>query len=501
MEIQFRFRNKGSSHGQFRPVGNPYCSSCSSCESCLNFFLSWPSNCKVAVKTFLISLLLLAAVAAPAQSNGPVSTNFFSKAISRADAVDLALHQNTAILKGKADLRSSYGIQIQLRSIALPQLTASGGYNAQAQSLVQSFAIPSAFSSYFQFPDQNWSADIKVQQSIYQGGRLASAFRSAKLTAQQALLNYQTVLADTLLSVRIAYDDVLVAAQQIAVNEASVQLLTRELEDVKRRFDAGSVPQFDVLRARVELANERPRLIQARNAYRIAKNNLLNLLGVNLPNSIWADIPLQLSDKLTARPYETDLPSALARALEKRPELAALRRAEALRREDLVVARAPYKPTASVFGGYEWQSPLYQNNLGYDYSGWIAGAQVGWSLFDGQLTRGKVVEARARYESAKLDVADMSRQIGLDVRTAYSNFIEAREILESQETVQEQAEEALRLAEARAGAGSGTQLDVLDAQTSLTQARTTQVQALHDYSVALARLQRAMGADMEILEK
>jgi len=67
--------------------------------------------------------------------------------------------------------------------------------------------------------------------------------------------------------------------------------------------------------------------------------------------------------------------------------------------------------------------------------------------------------------------------------------------------VQEEAEEALRLAEARASAGSGTQLDVLDAQTSLTQARTTQVQALHDYSVALARLQRAMGDDMEILQK
>jgi outer membrane protein TolC len=87
------------------------------------------------------------------------------------------------------------------------------------------------------------------------------------------------------------------------------------------------------------------------------------------------------------------------------------------------------------------------------------------------------------------------------VRTAYSNFIEAREVLESQQSVQEEAQEALRLAEARMAAGSGTQLDVLDAQTSLTQARTTQVQALHDYAVARARLQRAMGDDMEILQK
>ncbi len=453
-------------------------------------------------RTWMASLLLAAAsFSVGAQTNQSTSTNVFSQPLSRAGAVEQALRRNSAILKGKADLRASYGIEIQLRSVALPQFAAGGAYNAEAESLIESFPLPGPLSSYIQFPTQNWSADVKVQQSIYQGGRLNSAFRSAKLTRQQALLNYQTVLADTILAVRIAYDDVLVAAQQIAVNEASVQLLTRELDDVKRRFDAGTVPQFNVLRARVELANERPHLIQARNAYRIGKNNLLNLLGVNLPKTIWEDIPLELSDTLEAPPYEVDLPFALARALEKRPELGALRKAEALRREDLINAHAHYKPTASIFGGYQWQSPLYENDLNDDLSGWIAGAQVSWSLFDGQLTRGKVVEARANYERAKLDIEHTSRQIELDVRTAYSNFIEAREILESQKTVQEEAEEALRLAEARMGAGSGTQLDVLDAQTSLTQARTTQAQALHDYSVARSRLQRAMGEDMEIMER
>lgn len=455
-------------------------------------------------RVWAVALLLMAAtVSTFAQTNQPgtAGTNLFTHPLSRADAIALALRQNTAILKGKADLRASYGIEIQLRSIALPQLAASGSYNAEEESLVQNFPGISNFTVPFHFPNQNWSAEVKVQQSIYDGGRLTSAFRSAKLTRQQALLNYQTVLADTLLSVRTAYDDVLVAAQQIAVNEASVELLTHELDDVKRRFDAGSVPQFNVLRARVALANERPQLIQARNAYRIGKNNLLNLLGVNLPNTIWEDIPLELSDSLEAGPSDIDLPNALDRALEKRPELAALRKAEALRREDLVTARSGYKPSASIFGGYQWESPLYEEDLNDDLHGWIAGAQLNWSIFDGQMTRGKIVEARARYEQARLDVDDSRRKIELDVRTTYSNFIEAREVLESQKSVQEEAKEALRLAEARMTAGSGTQLDVLDAQTSLTQARTTQVQALHDYAVARARLQRAMGDDMDILQK
>jgi outer membrane protein TolC len=86
-----------------------------------------------------------------------------------------------------------------------------------------------------------------------------------------------------------------------------------------------------------------------------------------------------------------------------------------------------------------------------------------------------------------------ARRIELDVRIAHSHFLEAREVLESQKKVQEQAEEALRLANARTEAGTGTQLDVLNAQTALTIARSTQIEALHALSVARARLERAMG--------
>jgi outer membrane protein len=450
----------------------------------------------------MLFLAALAPVAARAQTNQTVASDLFSHPLSRADAVGIALRQNSAILKGKADLRVSYGIEMQLRAIALPQFSAGGGYNDLQPSLIETFPLPPPLSSYIQLPHQNWNADVKVQQAIYSGGRILSSLRSAKLTREQALLNYQATLADTLLAVRIAYDDVLVAKQQMAVHEASVQLLTNELQDVQKRFAAGTVPQFDVLRAQVELANERPRLIQAKNDHRVGKHNLLNLLAVRIPNSIAEDVPLlQLSDTLEALPYEIDLPAALARALDKRPELAALRKAEALRRQDLAGAKSGYKPNAQIFGGYQWQSPPYENNIANDLSGWIAGAQVSWNIFDGQLTRGKVMEAKARYERAQLDVDESGRQIELEVRTAYANFIEAREVLESQKTVQEQAQEALRLAEARRVAGTSTQLDVLSAQTALTQARTTQVQALHDYAIARARLQRALGEDMEIIQK
>ena len=152
----------------------------------------------------------------------------------------------------------------------------------------------------------------------------------------------------------------------------------------------------------------------------------------------------------------------------------------------------------ALFAGYDWfnakmSAPVVLN---HEIDGWSAGAQLSWNIFDGALTRGKVTQARALYEKSRTDLADQSRQIELAVRTAYSDFIEAKETLESQAKVQEQADEALREAKARAEAGTATQLEVLDAETSLTQARTTQIQAQHDYVAARARLERAIGADL-----
>ncbi len=414
------------------------------------------------------------------------------KGLTLADAVNLALHQNPNILRAQKDLVAAQGIAIQTRAIALPSVGVNGGYTTAQPTDVDVIEAPG-----FNFgTPKNWSSQIKLVQSFYEGGRMLSALRAARLTGEQSLLRYQSALADTVLAVQISYYDVLLAVQQITVQEASVELLTRELADTNRRFEAGTVPRFNVLRAEVELANARPRLISARNYLRISKNNLANLLGLNLPRQTAENIPLSLAGKLEAEPFEIELPRALNLALEQRTELGALGKAQALRKEDLINAKAGYKPRLQGYVGYDMHNSMLSQDLGDINHGWIAGAQLTWNLFDGRRTEGRVQEAAANYERAGVDLEDMSRRIELEVRTAYSNFIEAQEVLETQRKVQEEAEEALRLARARNEAGTGTQLDVLSAQTALTEARSTQVQALHDYAAARARLQRAIGMNV-----
>jgi outer membrane protein TolC len=305
-------------------------------------------------------------------------------------------------------------------------------------------------------------------------------------------------VADTLLNVRTAYYDVLLAAQEITVHEASVKLLQKELDDQKNRLGAGTVPKFNVLRAEVAVANERPNLIQANNSYRIAKNNLANLLGYNLPHTVWENIPLNLTDDFDSLPYKVNLPEAIQQALERRTELASLRKGVELQQLNIVNAKSGFKPSISVFAGYDWHNSQYTPpmELNHDFNGWNAGAQLQWNIFDGLLTVGKIKQAKAQFEKARTVLDDQGRQIELQVRTAYSDLVQARETLDSQEKVQEEADEALREAKQRADTGTGTQLDVLDAETSLTQSRTTQIQALHDYATARAKFERAIGSDL-----
>ena len=168
------------------------------------------------------------------------------------------MRQNASILKAQNDLQANYGLVVQTRAIALPKIQASGSFNSIDPNRVEQFPFQ---NSPFVSPHQNWDTGIQIVQSIYEGGKMFAAVRAARLTKEQSLLQYTTVVADTLLATRLAYYDVLLAKQQITVNEASVNLLSKELDDQRRRFEAGTVPRFNVLRAEVAVANERPALI------------------------------------------------------------------------------------------------------------------------------------------------------------------------------------------------------------------------------------------------
>ena len=432
----------------------------------------------------------LIAVALLLTSIQPASAAGIPQTLTLQDCLDLALKQNPSILKSQQEIRRTHGVIMEARAPAVPQITASGNSELIDRGAIDSFpGSPAVFRNQ----EQPWSAQVQISQLVYGGGRVNAALRAAKLSDQIATLGFQRTVADTILDVRKAFYQILLNKALAEVREQSVILLEQQLLDTQSRFEVGSVPRFNVLRAEVELANAKPPLIRAQSDLRLSKESLVKLLAIDSTAQTNNFTPINFDGKLVYEHRAWDLPTALEQALNHRPELLQAERQIGVAKANVKVASSGYKPQATLFGIYGWHDSVFTNAIDSTREGWTVGASMTWALFDGMLTHGRVTEARAQLEEANLDYADMRRRVELDVRQAYSDYLQTMELIEAEKKTVEEAEESLRLAEARFRAGSGTQLDVLSAQTALTDARSNEIQALHDYNVAIATLERVTG--------
>ncbi len=271
-----------------------------------------------------------------------------------------------------------------------------------------------------------------------------------------------------------------------------MELSKRQLQDTGNQFQAGTVSNFEVLRARVALANAQPDLITARNDYRIAVEQLRQSLGA--PSGPQAEgSSLEAEGTLDLEREDFGLDASLTAAHEHRPELLTLAKQEEAAGKAVRVAQSTYYPNLSAFGGYEYGGVGLPGGASFSSNGWLFGVQSSWAIFDGRATGGKVRQARSLLEQARLQRSQEELAIDVEVRQAFSSWQEAAELVAASRQTVEQAEEALRLANTRFAAGTATQLDVLNSQVSLTQARTNELQANYTYLVAVAALRDAMG--------
>src|SRR5437762_8081038 len=162
-------------------------------------------------RCFFIAALLATARLRAAETNN-AAPDSLAQPLSLGECIDLALKQNSAILKGQSDLKAAYGVVVQTRAIAVPKLRAAGNY--QFNNAIENLQLPPPAPSVTFQQDQSWSAGIRLVQSVYEGGRIRASLKSARLTKEQAIYGYQAVIADTLTEVRVAYYDILTAAEQ-----------------------------------------------------------------------------------------------------------------------------------------------------------------------------------------------------------------------------------------------------------------------------------------------
>jgi outer membrane protein TolC len=424
-------------------------------------------------------------------------------------AVILALQQNPAVRNALQEIRRTKGVIIQIRAEALPQIAPSFSWGWTDPNLTNSTSGFSTFSGgggggggggMGQGGIKNLRSDITYNVKVT-GTQLVfnystfSSIRGTFFQRDSAYFALRNTVDTTIATVKTQFYQVIVNRELIVVQEQSVNLLDSQLKDQQNRFEAGTVPRFNVLQAQVQLYNQIPQLIAARNAYRISVLQLAKTLGLDFKPRAEVTAPLRVTGDLAYIPRKIDLLAAIEEGKRNRPFLKQQRANVLNQVQQVHVAIGTWLPNVNASGGGEWLSSQFNPGFFENVSkGWLTTVTGSWPIFDSGMAWGLIQQQRALLSEQEITYDDDERQVELEIQTAASNTLQNRDSIQATEKNLESAAEAVRLAKARLDAGAGTQLDVLNAQVQLTTAQSTNLQALFGYISSLAEFDRATGA-------
>lgn len=415
------------------------------------------------------------------------------------DCVQLALEKNPQILTNIASIRQASGNYISVRAGLLPQFGISAPNAYQFSYGTVNEGVNRIGNSRSDQAFNQWTIQLQGSQLLFDGWKTPSLTAAAKLSEQIAYFQLRQTIDSTIATVVQQFYQVVLDRALVIANEQQVALYQTQVTDQQSRYDAGTVPRFNVLQAQVQLANAEPPLIQAKNNLRIALFTLVTTIGLNYPNIQNIEIPFDVVGNLAYTPRKIDSNASIHTALVRNPQLKAQRMNILVSAKQITAAIAGWLPTITANGGREYQG--YQGrNIDATLEGWFVGASGNWAIFDGLATYGNVKAANATMMSYKTVYDNGVRQVILQVQQAISNLKQASETIDSQKATVEQAVEALRLSRERLDAGAGVQLDVINAQVQLLQAQTSVLNAYYSYILGLAQYDQALSLNTQYEE-
>jgi outer membrane protein TolC len=411
--------------------------------------------------------------------------------VNLGQALAFALDHNFAIRQARERLREQEGIVTSVSAAALPSVSATGSFQ---KSDIQSFQTPTAQNAGVPVivpSGRFWRMSLTARQTLYAGGGIRASIQTASFSRDAAVFGLQETINAALLDVRIRFYTVLLAREDIEVQEQNLELLQSQLRDATVRYEAGTVSEFERLRAEVAVANAKPALIKARNDLRLAVQELRRTIGLVPTGTDSPEPGLDIDGSLTFEPEKIELTAALATARSGRPELQRLTRLLRAAEAGELTARAGYYPNLALTAGGDLRKGPTEN-FSDSLKGLRAGVQAQWNGSP-RATAGRVGQSESLIEQARLALGAAELAVQVEVRRALSSLEESAELVAASRQSVIQAEEAVRIALNRYRAGMTPQLDLLQAQVALTVSRTNQVRAYYGHNVALARLRNAMG--------
>ena len=443
-------------------------------------------------KKFLAVLLALM-LALPASANAAAKTQAKTETrpvLTVEAALDLASRCNPSLAASAARVEQAKAQIDQARADKLPQVYAAlaGAWQGKEGKLPVYTAVgPGSFaqSGYaLNSFKEVYQASLGVQWLIFSSGAVENTIKARKL----AWLGIKTSEVRTGQAVenavRVSYCDLQRARAKLAVAEEVLALTREHLTQVNYFFKYGVVAQDEVLRVQVDEANGELNVISAKNAVDVRWRALERAVGTPLRGVYSLPKPENLPDAGEAPRWDDESLNSL------RPELRAL---EYSRRSALAVAAAAQGAAGPKIVGSGEVFNMGRDFWPHDLDTWKLSLSLRWDLYDGGKSRAQVREYRAKARELVAQIDDYKHQVALEAASAQLNYEAAKTRTVVARRQVDSAEEDYRMALKRYKANVGTNLDVLDARTALSNARTQLVDAMYDTDSARAGLDYALG--------
>jgi HAE1 family hydrophobic/amphiphilic exporter-1 len=424
---------------------------------------------------FLISTASLASTSIPAETKKTMT-----RVLSLEDALAMAAEHNKDIQKAREYWNWVRGRYVEERAAVLPHLTLTGNVTRSRDESQKVFA------EFLPLEQDTGGGQVTLRQVVFTWGQVGAAIRAAKFglkTADDQLKLFQQAVAR---DVSAAFYDALLASELAAIARLNLEQKIRHLDEARRKHSAGTATDYDVLAAEVAVTNARPAMARTENLVTISRERLGILVGLE---GRLIDVRGSLEVEITPSP---DHQQAFSMAWQNRPEHADLRHRMEVQQELVTVAKAGDKPRLDLEVSWGWKQ-LEAGDARGDGEVTAAGLYLTFPFFDGQRTKGLVMQAKSDLKSLSLEEAKLRDTISLQVSEALNNLKESSEIVRALSGTVVQAERLVNMAEEGFAYGVKTNLDVQDALLNLNQARGNLANARRDYLVAQATLKWVMG--------
>jgi outer membrane protein len=440
------------------------------------------------MKFLMIPMLLICRL--PAQQS--------VQSLRLANCIDQALGKNPSLQMSRAKVQAAEARSSDATTALLPQLKLTG--RAAKLSEVDPFGIklgpPFNFAMVL-FPSitENYSMRLSLQQPLFTGFKLKKNQEMTQLNADVTREELTKDQADLVLNVITAYWNFYRAIKVEEVIRQAVEQISEHLKDVKNMSKQGLATDADVMKVHVQLSDIKVRLIEARNALHIVSMSLNSLMRNSLETKIMPiDTPV-LSKSTIGMLLDESLSNLQALAHERRPELKSMQLRRDISSAGVTAAKGGWYPQIFLAANYDYARPnqrIIPPKDRWDDT-WDVGITFQWNIWDWYSTGYQTTQAEAILVQSEAGLLQLNDAVTLDVAQQYYNAQTAREKVEVAFEGMEQARESYRMTSEKFKNGVASNAEVLDAESALLQAQLTHTQAIVDYTLAIARLKKAVG--------